>query len=105
MSTASTESTVCAIRSQYEARVEQREQCRGVLLGQGWIVTCGGMPMQFDIDGRRVDSEFNHTTRRDLASSRSTWWFEVGSSCQSFENAMIGRLMPALCSASRAEHG
>jgi hypothetical protein len=24
------------------------------------------------------------------ASSRKTWWFEVGSSCQSFANATIG---------------
>src|SRR4051812_29083514 len=40
--------------------------------------------------GVRVASELSHNTRRVRASSRRTWWFEVGSSCQSFANATIG---------------
>ena len=39
--------------------------------------------------GARVPTELSHRTRRVFASSRRTWWFEVGSSCQSFANAMI----------------
>ena len=40
--------------------------------------------------GARVPTELSHNTRRGLASSRRTWWLDVGSSSQSLEKAMIG---------------
>ncbi len=39
--------------------------------------------------GVRVATELSHNTRRLRASSRNTWWFEVGSSSQSLAKAMM----------------